>query len=74
MRKTGRLIVSHEENVTGGFGAEICSTLAEICFLSLQSPPKRVCGYDTPFPLAHEKYYLPSEAKVFEAIRNSVQF
>jgi len=74
VRKTGRLVVSHEETVTGGFGAEVCAAVTRNCFLHLEAPPLRVCGYDTPFPLAHEKYYLPAAAKVLEAIKHVVRY
>ena len=41
--------------VTGGFAGEIATTIQEQCFLSLEAPIRRVCGYDTPFPLIFEK-------------------
>jgi 2-oxoisovalerate dehydrogenase E1 component beta subunit len=69
VNKTGKLIVSHEAPITSGFGAEIVATIQERCFLSLEAPIQRVCGYDTPFPLVFEKYYLPDEFKNLEAIR-----
>lgn len=68
VRKTGRLVVSHEAPKTGGFGAEIVSEITERCFLSLEAPIARVCGYDTPFPLVFEKHYLPDANKNLEAI------
>lgn len=74
VNKTGRLIVSHEATITGGFGAEIVSTIQKECFLSLESPIGRVCGYDTPFPLVFEKHYMPNAFKIFEAIKSSVNF
>jgi pyruvate/2-oxoglutarate/acetoin dehydrogenase E1 component len=40
---------------TAGFAAEIASVVTEECFLNLESPILRVCGYDTPFPLIYEK-------------------
>ena len=55
VNKTGRCIVSHEAPITGGFGAEVAAAVQEECFLRLEAPVDRVCGYDTPFPLAHEK-------------------
>ena len=72
--KTGRLIVSHEAPITSGFAAEIAATVQKECFLSLEAPVQRVCGYDTPFPLAYEKMYVPDHFKVFEAIKSAVQF
>jgi pyruvate/2-oxoglutarate/acetoin dehydrogenase E1 component len=72
--KTGRLVVSHEAPLTGGFASEISATIQERCFLYLESPIARVTGMDTPFPLALEKEYLPNHLKVFDAIRTSVEF
>jgi 2-oxoisovalerate dehydrogenase E1 component beta subunit len=74
VEKTGRLIVSHEAPKTGGFAAEVGSTITERCFLSLEAPVARVCGYDTPFPLALEKLYVPDHTKVLEAIKNTVNY
>jgi 2-oxoisovalerate dehydrogenase E1 component beta subunit len=67
--KTGKLVVSHEAPVTCGFGAEVVAKMQECCFWNLQAPILRVCGYDTPFPLIFEKYYIPDALKNLEAIR-----
>lgn len=72
--KTGRLVVSHEAPVTGGFAAEIAASVQSECFLSLEAPVQRVCGLDTPFPLAFEKAYVPDATKVFEAIKRVVHY
>jgi 2-oxoisovalerate dehydrogenase E1 component beta subunit len=72
--KTGRLLVSHEAPLTGGFAGEIAATIQDKCFLNLESPIMRVCGMDTPFPLAHEKEYLPDHLKIYEAIKRSVNY
>ena len=72
--RTGRALVSHEAPVTGGWGAEVAATIQERCFLNLEAPVARVCGYDTPFPLVYEKYYVPDELKVLEAIRGLVRY
>jgi 2-oxoisovalerate dehydrogenase E1 component beta subunit len=40
----------------------------------LESPIRRVCGYDTPFPLAFEKHYLPDVTKLHSAILETVRF
>lgn len=74
VRKTGRLIISHEAPVTCGLGAEIAQSIQERCFLSLEAPIARVCGFDVPFPLAFEKVYVPDVWRNLEQIKKSVQF
>jgi 2-oxoisovalerate dehydrogenase E1 component beta subunit len=74
VEKTGKLVVSHEAPITCGFGAEIVATVQEQSFLSLEAPIQRVCGYDTPFPLVFEKYYVPDELKNLEAIKRVVDY
>jgi 2-oxoisovalerate dehydrogenase E1 component beta subunit len=72
--KTGRLLINHEAPLTGGFASEIAATVQERCFLHLESPIARVCGLDTPYPLAHEKEYMPDHLKTFEAIKRSINY
>jgi len=72
--KTGRLVLTHEAPHTGGFAGEIATTVQEHCFLSLEAPIRRVCGYDTPFPLIFEKYYVPDHLKILEAIKETVNY
>ncbi|MFT6898038.1 MAG: 2-oxoisovalerate dehydrogenase E1 component beta subunit [Paraglaciecola sp.] len=72
--KTGRLLINHEAPLTGGFASEIAATIQERCFLHLESPIQRVCGLDTPYPLAHEKEYMPDHLKTYEAIKRCVNF
>ena len=74
VRKTGRLVISHEAPLTGGFAGEIAATIQEHCFLSLEAPIARVTGLDTPFPLVHEKQYLPDSLKIMEAIKATVGY
>jgi 2-oxoisovalerate dehydrogenase E1 component beta subunit len=74
VQKTGRLLINHEAPLTGGFAGEIAATIQDMCFLHLESPISRVCGLDTPFPLSHEKEYMPDELKTFEAIMASVNY
>jgi len=72
--RTGRLVVTHEAPLTGGFGAEVAAEITRRCFLSLEAPPLRVCGADTPFPLVMEPLYLPGVERVLEAIVQSARF
>ena len=74
VEKTGRLIINHEAPLTSGFGAEIAAKIQERCFLYLESPIMRVAGLDTPYPLCHEKEYMPDHLKTYEAIKQSVDF
>ncbi|XP_050140634.1 2-oxoisovalerate dehydrogenase subunit beta 1, mitochondrial isoform X2 [Malus sylvestris] len=74
VRKTGRLLISHEAPVTGGFGAEISASIVERCFLRLEAPVARVCGLDTPFPLVFEPFYMPTKNKILDAIKSTVNF
>jgi len=50
-------------------GAELSAKIQENCFLRLEAPIKRVCGYDTPFPLVLEPFYLPDQYKIIDAIK-----
>lgn len=72
--KTGRLVINHEAPLTGGFAGEIAATIQERCFLHLESPIQRVCGLDTPYPLALEKEYVADHLKTFEAIKATIEF
>jgi len=74
VRKTGRCIVTHEAPRTSGFGAELAATIQERCFLQLEAPVQRVCGWDTPFPLVWEDFYLPTPLRVLDAIRAATAF
>ena len=74
VNKTGRLVVSHEAPITSGFGAEVMATITNRCFASLESPPLRVCGYDTPFPLIYEPVYMPTMQRVINAIKASMKY
>ncbi|KAJ4824268.1 hypothetical protein Tsubulata_021237 [Turnera subulata] len=74
VRKTGRLLISHEAPVTGGFGAEISASIIERCFTRLEAPISRVCGLDTPFPLVFEPFYMPTKNKILDAIKSTVNY
>ncbi|KAF1868359.1 hypothetical protein Lal_00008166 [Lupinus albus] len=74
VKKTGRLLISHEAPVTGGFGAEISASIVERCFSRLEAPVARVCGLDTPFPLVFEPFYMPNKNKILNAIKSTVDY
>ena len=75
VRKTGRLVVIHEANKFGGFGAEIAALVAEEAFEHLKSPIRRVASPDIPVPFSppQEKFYRPSPEKVIEAVHSIME-
>jgi pyruvate dehydrogenase E1 component beta subunit len=70
--KTGRLVIVEEDNLTGGWAADVAAIVAEEAFFWLDAPIKRVSAPDTPAPFAPvmEDFYVPSEERVVEAIRS----
>jgi pyruvate dehydrogenase E1 component beta subunit len=72
--KTGRAIILHEAPRTCGFGAELSALIQEKAFLHLKAPIRRVAGFDTPFPYALEKTYIPDARRALEEIRNAAAF
>jgi 2-oxoisovalerate dehydrogenase E1 component len=51
---TGKVLVLHEDNLTGGFGAEISAWISEHCFELLDAPVMRCASLDTPIPFNME--------------------
>ena len=52
VKKTGKVIVLHEDSMTGGFGSDIASIISDECFEYLDAPVKRSASIDTPVPFA----------------------
>lgn len=61
VKKTNRVLVLHEDTLTGGIGAEIAAWIAGNCFNYLDAPVLRVASLDTPVPFAPplEQNFLP---------------
>jgi 2-oxoisovalerate dehydrogenase E1 component len=60
VKTTGKVMVLHEDNLTGGMGGEISAWIAEHCFEYLDAPVMRCASLDTPIPFntVLEKQYL----------------
>ncbi|MGC4806791.1 alpha-ketoacid dehydrogenase subunit beta [Micromonospora sp. DT233] len=73
--RTGRLVVAHEANLTGGFGAEIAARAAGECFADLRAPVARVAAPDVPMPAAPalQAVVVPEAATVADAVRRTVR-
>lgn len=70
-RRTGKVLIVHEDNLTGGVGAEIAAIIAEEAFESIDAPVRRLAAPDVPaFPFAEslESFCLPNADKIREAL------
>ena len=74
-KKTGRVIVLHEDCMTGGIGGEIVALISENCFEYLDAPVTRVASMDTPVPFVEqlEKQFLPKD-RLDEAIEKLMNY
>ena len=68
--KTGHAVVVQEAPRVCGFASEVAAVLAEKAIFDLRGPVLRVTGYDVPYPYWQlEDAYVPSEARVADAVR-----
>ncbi|TFE26338.1 alpha-ketoacid dehydrogenase subunit beta [Cohnella luojiensis] len=70
--KTGRILIVHEDNKTGGIGAEIAAIIAEHLLYQLDAPILRFCPPDVPavgMAPTLEKFFLPNVDTLKEAMR-----
>ena len=77
IRKTSKALIVHEDNLTGGYGAEIAATIAEWGFMDLDAPVRRLAGPDVPaVPFSHpmQEWFMIDSEKIAEAIRELAAF
>ncbi len=70
VKKTGKALVVHEDNLTGGYGAEIAATIAEHGFTDLDAPVRRLAGPDVPaVPFSHpmQEWFMVNTEKIFKS-------
>ncbi|GAB3419203.1 alpha-ketoacid dehydrogenase subunit alpha/beta [Niabella aquatica] len=73
--KTGRILVLHEDTLTGGIGGEIASWIGEHCFNSLDAPVMRCASLDTPIPFNKElEAHFMAKARLEERIGQLLNF
>lgn len=74
VKKTGRLVVTHEDHTTCGVAAEVAAIVSKEAFGYIDAPIERVCAPDTPVPFSPplEDYYLPNEDRLVEAALGTV--
>jgi 2-oxoisovalerate dehydrogenase E1 component len=76
IRKTGKVLIVHEDTLTGGFGGEIAARISNTCFQFLDGPVMRVGAKDSPVPYSPplEQDMLPSETDILNALRDLANF
>jgi 2-oxoisovalerate dehydrogenase E1 component beta subunit len=71
-KATGKVLIVHEDTLTGGLGGEIAALVAEHAFEYLDAPIRRVAGPDIPpMPYHHvmESFFMPDREKIAAAAR-----
>jgi len=77
VRKTGKALVVYEDNLTGGYGAEIAAIIAEQAFTDLDAPVRRLAGPDIPaVPFSHplQDWFMLNPEKIATAIRDLANY
>lgn len=70
----GRCVLVSEAPKTSSFMSEVAATICEEILDSLEAPPVRVTGFDTPFPYALEKEYLPNTNRILKAVQKILEY
>ena len=76
IRKTNRLLIAHEDNITGGFGSEISARISSEGFEYLDAPIKRVASLDSPIAYSSvlENELLVQTEWIENAIKELIEF
>ena len=71
VKKTNRVLLVHEDTVTGGIAGELTARINERCFEWLDAPVRRVAAHDVPLPYAPplEDFVLPQTSDIVRACR-----
>jgi 2-oxoisovalerate dehydrogenase E1 component len=75
VERTGRILVLHEDTLTGGIGGEIAAWISENCFERLDAPVMRCASLDTPVPfnIELEKNFL-AKSRMGEMIERLISY
>jgi 2-oxoisovalerate dehydrogenase E1 component beta subunit len=77
VRKTGKALIVYEDNLTGGYGAELAAILADEAFTFLDAPVRRLGGPDVPaVPFSHplQNWFMLDAEKITAAIRDLAEY
>jgi 2-oxoisovalerate dehydrogenase E1 component len=75
-RRTGRVLIVHEDSRTGGIGESLAAIIQEEAFEWLDAPVRIIGALDTPVPYSPplEEVFLPSEQEIEHAARRLVAY
>lgn len=76
VKKTNKVVIIHEDTLTGGFGAEIAARISDSCFQYLDAPIKRIAAKDAHIPYAPVLEYavLPSREVIYQGIKDLLKY
>lgn len=77
VRKTGKALIVHEDNLTGGYGAEIAAIIADGAFTYLDAPVRRLAGPDVPavpFSSTLQDWFMVNKQKIKDAVRELASY
>ncbi len=77
VKRTGKALIVHEDNLTLGYGAEVAAIIAEHAFTDLDAPVRRLAGPDVPgvpFSPPLQEWFMPNPQKIADAARRLAQF
>ena len=76
-KRTGKVLIIHEDNKEGGVAGEVAAIIAEECLFDLDAPIKRLCGPDVPampYSPPMEKFFMLNPDKVYQAMKELAEF
>ncbi len=76
VKKTNKLVIVHEDTLTGGFGGEIASRVSDTCFQYLDGPVKRIAALDAHIPYSPilENAVLPNRDRIYNGIKELIEY
>jgi 2-oxoisovalerate dehydrogenase E1 component beta subunit len=76
VKKTNRVLITHEATLTGGFAGEIAARISEKAFEYLDAPIIRIAAFDAPTPFAPtlEKAMLPNTEKIIAGLEKLLSY
>jgi 2-oxoisovalerate dehydrogenase E1 component beta subunit len=77
VRKTSKVLIVHEDNLTGGLGGEIAALISQHAFEYLDGPVMRVCGPDVPampYSKPLEEAFMPTPGRIADAMRQLAEY